>query len=182
MNLIEKLSLELLCRSSSWGSTSFQASVSSQIDTTSSGVWRVVSSRSGVSHHRVISGCNILDLSIVDQLINNVLKRFTALNHVNNEHSLEISVILDDIFLEGLVSTSNSKQKAVSSDFKLKSLRTDQVKITFDPNDWNGDSHLDDVVVDKIIDWLSSSWFELKRSISEVLDAVLIDFFFTHAH
>jgi hypothetical protein len=40
----------------------------------------------------------------------------------------------------------------------------------------NGESHLDDVVVDKVIDGLTSSWFELDRGISEVLDAVFVNF------
>ena len=39
-----------------------------------------------------------------------------------------------------------------------------------------------DVVLEKFINRLSVSWLELDRSFSEVLDAVLINFFFTHAH
>jgi hypothetical protein len=45
----------------------------------------------------------------------------------------------------------------------------------------NGESHHDDVVVDKVIDGLTSSWFELDRSISEVLDAVFVNFIFNHS-
>ena len=43
---------------------------------------------------------NSLDGLVFHEAVYNVLKIFSTLDHVDNEHSLEITIILNNIFLE----------------------------------------------------------------------------------
>ena len=102
-----------------------------------------------------------LNRLVLYKAINNVFEVFSTLDHVNDEHSLEIAIILDDIFLERLVSSANSKQQAVSFDFNNESLRSYQEVVVLDPKNWESDLHLINVLRDQFVNWLSRSCLEL---------------------
>lgn len=40
------------------------------------------------------------DRLVFHEAVYNILKIFSTLDHVDNEHSLEIAIILNDVFLE----------------------------------------------------------------------------------
>ena len=90
-----------------------------------------------------------------------MLKGLSTLDHVDNEHSLEVSVILDDVFLERFISATNPKKETVTSDLTLDPMMTNQVEVALDPNNWDGDPHLMNVIDNQLINWLTRSWLEL---------------------
>ena len=125
---------------------------------------------------------NSLDRLVFHEAVHNILKIFSTLDHVDNEHSLEIAIILNDVFLERLITSANSKEQAVSLDFANKSLRSHQVVVIFDPENGESDVHLIDVLRDQIINRLSRSWLELHRSISKNILTLLVNFLLRESH
>ena len=64
---------------------------------------------------------DVFNLLSVDKSINDPLKAFATLDHVNDQNSLMISEILWNILLELLVSSANSKHEAVSLELTTQS-------------------------------------------------------------
>jgi hypothetical protein len=147
VNLIKQLSLQVLglsCRSSAFSS---HLHLRDRIAVVSN-LWRLRSSSSATCHHtRGLR--DSFDGSVIDKAVNNLLESLITLDHVNDESSLEVSVVLNEVLLERLVAVSNSNQETVPSDFKIQSLRSNQVKVGFDVFDWNCNLHLIDIVGEK---------------------------------
>lgn len=82
---------------------------------------------------------NVFYLLAIEEGINNPLQALSALDHIANEASLKVSVLLWNVLDELLVTTSNSKDDVVSDEFSGNSLRTDQIQLTLNMKNWNGD-------------------------------------------
>ena len=66
----------------------------------------------------------------LSEAVDDVGQVLSTLRHEDNQHSLEISVVLDDVLLERLETVVNSNQQAVSAHLKVVLLGTDQVCVT----------------------------------------------------
>ena len=80
--------------------------------------------------------------------------------------------------MEFLISTSNSEHERVSLQFAAKSCRSNKIKVFLDPNDWNGDIVLSNILSNHLIDFIILSWLKFNRSFIEKFITLLIEFLF----
>jgi len=152
MDLIKQLSLQVLGLSCRSGALSSHRASGDRIAVVSD-LWRLRSSSSAiVDTGRLIDS---FDGSVIDKAVNHLLKSLITLDHVDDESSLEISIVLNEVLLERLVAIPNSHQKAVPSDFKVQSLGSNQVKVALNVLDWDCNLHLIDVVGEQGVNLVS---------------------------
>lgn len=95
------------------------------------------------------------DLLAIDKSLANKLQAFTALNHLDNEILLKFFMILLDILIKFLVSTTNLSGNIFSFLLEINGFVSNQEKVHLDPDNWNSDIHLFDHSLDLLINFLS---------------------------
>ena len=80
----------------------------------------------------------------VDKSVANPLKTLLALDHLDDQLSLNRFMILNDVWLELLVSTTDLSDDIISLLLKMDLVDTNQEKAALDMNDWDGDIQLID--------------------------------------
>jgi hypothetical protein len=95
---------------------------------------------------------NILNLLSINELINDPFEAFATLDHVYDEHLLEVLAVLWNILMELLVATSNSAKELVVLYIKVDSLGTNDIKFLLNVHDWDGDVVHTDAALDEIVD------------------------------
>lgn len=107
--------------------------------------------QSRVSLFRWFWSVNILDLLSINELVDDPFKAFTTLDHVYNEHLLEVFAVLWNILMELLVATSNSAKELIVLYIKIDSLRANDIKLLLNVQDWDGNVVHTDAVLDEIV-------------------------------
>jgi len=93
---------------------------------------------------------------------------------VDDQHSLEVSIVRHDVVFELLIATSNCDDKFAIDLVAVGSVRTDQVKAVLDVNDWNGHTKLVEVLGDSQVNLVVLLWRKLDRSLGKQLVALLV--------
>ena len=86
-----------------------------------------------------------------NQCINDPLKTFFALDHLDNELSFNSFVVLDDVWLEFLEATTYLGNYIIGFLLKMDLLVTNQIKRSLDVHDWNCDVELIDHLLDFVL-------------------------------
>jgi len=107
--------------------------------------------QSRVSLFRWFWSVNILDLLSINELVDDPFKAFATLDHVYNEHLLEVFAVLWNILMELLVATSNSAKELIVLYIKIDSLRANDIKLLLNVQDWDGNVVHTDAVLDEIV-------------------------------
>ena len=94
---------------------------------------------------------NILDLLPIHEFLNDPFKAFATLDHVHDEHLLEVFAVLWYILMELLVATSNSTKELVVLYVKVDSLGTNDIKLLLNVQDWDGNVVHTDAALDEIV-------------------------------
>ena len=125
----------------------------------------------------------VRDLPVGDELLNDPLEALSALDHVNNEHALVISVLLENVLLELDVAATDADHERIVVRVLLdvQSLRSNQVKVIFDQNNWELDLELLNVEFDLLIDLVTLSWLESHWRVREQVVALLVQLGFGNA-
>ena len=120
-----------------------------------------------------------LDLVALHQLVNNPLEALVRVNHVNHQHSLESSMVVSDVVVQLVGTSTHSHKDVVLSKIAGKLLSTNEVHLVILGVLHNWDSHiisLDDVL-NVLINLVALSWSETNWSVSEKLVTLLVNFF-----
>ena len=82
------------------------------------------------------------DFLVELELLDNPLEALSALDHVDDQHSLVVSVILFNMFHEFNVSTTDSYQERIIILVLLdsQSVAADQIKVSSNPVNWDSDT------------------------------------------
>jgi len=102
---------------------------------------------------------NVLDLLPINELIDDPFEAFATLDHVYDEHLLEVFAVLWDILMEFLVATSDSAKELVVLYIKVDSLGADDIKFLLNVHDWDGDVVHTDAALDEIVNHFISLYF-----------------------
>ena len=118
------------------------------------------------------------DLSVGDELLNDPLKALSTLDHVNNKHSLVVSVLLENVLLKLNVASTDANHERIIVRILLdiQSFRSNQVKVIFDQYNWELDHQFLNVKSDLLVDLVTFSWLELHGSVGEQVVALLVQF------
>ena len=145
-------------------------------------VWEGWSSL-GSSHHvslELLRQINKLvgDLSVCNELLDNPLKALATLDHVNDQHSLVVSVLFQDMLFELDIATSDTDHKwiVVCVLLDVQSLTANQVKIVLDHNNWESNIEFLDVESDLLVDLVALYCPKLHWNVGEKIIALLIEF------
>lgn len=121
-----------------------------------------------------------LDLLALYKLIDDPFETLAAaLYHVDDEHALEIPLILGNIVSELFVPSANSANKLFVGEFTGDSLRPNQIQVRFDPNDGDVDLELLDAVSYGLIDLivgtgLKSDWGVFEEFVTLLIELLLV--------
>ena len=121
-----------------------------------------------------------LDLLALHKLIDDPFETLAAaLYHVDDEHALEIPLILGNIVSELFVPSANSANKLFVGEFTGDSLRPNQIQVRFDPNDGDVDLELLDAVSYGFIDLivgtgLKSDWGVFEEFVTLLIELLLV--------
>ena len=117
-----------------------------------------------------------LDLLALYKLIDDPFETLAAaLYHVDDEHALEIPLILRNIVSELFVPSANSANKLFVGEFTGDSLRPNQIQVRFDPNDGDVDLELLDAVSYGFIDLIVGTGFKSDWGVFEEFVTLLIE-------
>ena len=118
----------------------------------------------------------LLDLFASSKGINNLLKVLLAHTHIVNELSLHFSMILGDIGIKSLdTTTSNSDHDRLELVLQSDLTSTNKVALLANVDDWNSYFHSLDHLLDLLIKLITFSWLENNRGLSEQLVTILFN-------
>jgi hypothetical protein len=120
-----------------------------------------------------LDGANLLT---IDKCLANKLQALSALDHLDNKILLKFFMVLLNVFVKLLISSSDLPSDIFSLLFKVNALISDQKQVLFDPNNWDSDVHFLDHSFDFQINFLAFSSNKFDGSIREKNLALLFDF------
>lgn len=100
---------------------------------------------SGTIISSLVHGWNLFALH---KSVNDPLKTLLALNHFDDELSFNGFVVLDNVWLKLLVTTSNLSDNIIGLLLKMNLVDSNQIERVFDMNDWNSDVELINQLLD----------------------------------
>ena len=119
---------------------------------------------------------------VVYKAVNNIIERFTTLEHVNDQSLLDMLLIIFNVFSERFITASKIYKEAVVFVFKSQLLGSDKVSVTLDPNNWNFYIKLINNLTYLLVYLFTLSAAERNRgAISKNIHALFIEFFLCHA-
>lgn len=123
-------------------------------------------------------GWNLLS---VNESVADPLKTLLALDHLDDQLSLNSLVVLNDVGLKLLISSTDLGNDIISLLLKMDLVDTNQVKASLDMNDGDGNVQLIDQLFDLHIDFVVLSVVELDRWLVEKNMALLLDLGIRHS-
>lgn len=102
------------------------------------------------------------------------LKTLIVVDHVGDQLLLELSVVLGNVLIESLMSTTDLDHGLASSKLTVLSVWSNQVKLVSNVNDWNGDVLLVDNGGDSFIELFSLSWLKDNWCLAEKFITLLL--------
>jgi len=127
----------------------------------------------------LLNSKNVLDLASIDEAVNNVFKRFTTLDHVNDKHLLVVLLVIWDLILKLLPFITNlDHELLIILDLNWVLVSTDKEGVLFNPYNRDGQvvgldiklDHLINLVVLSLLEW---NWSLLEQLLTLLLEILL---------
>ena len=120
-----------------------------------------------------LDGANLLT---INKSLANKLQALTALDHLDNEILLKFLVVLLDVLIKLLISSSNLPCHIFSLLLEVDTLISHQEQVLFDPNNWDGDVHFLNHSLHLQVNFLTFPGDKFDGSFREKNLALLFDF------